>query len=150
MFGMIPFNRRTNEITTRNDQFDFNSFFDDFFSDSFMPAFFTPSHAIRADVRETDKEYIVEADMPGVKKDEIKLDLRDGVLTIGVEHNEQKDEKNDNYIRKERRYGSYCRSFRVDGVDQEKVSAKYNDGVLTVNLPKQEETKPETHRIDIQ
>ncbi len=150
MFGMIPFNRRNNEITTRNDMFDLNNFFDDFFSDSFMPAVFTPTHAIKADVRETDKEYIVEADMPGVKKEDIKLDLRDGVLTIGVEHNEQKDEKRDNYIRKERRYGSYCRSFRVDGIDQEKVSAKYSDGVLTVNLPKQEEAKPESHRIDIQ
>lgn len=150
MFGMIPFNRRNNEITTRNDMFDLNNFFDDFFSDSFMPAVFTPTYAIKADVRETDKEYIVEADMPGVKKEDIKLDLRDGVLTIGVEHNEQKDEKRDNYIRKERRYGSYCRSFRVDGIDQEKVSAKYSDGVLTVNLPKQEEAKPESHRIDIQ
>jgi HSP20 family protein len=150
MFGMIPFNRRNNDLIGRNNPFDLNNFFDDFFSDSFMPAFFAPTYAIKADVRETDKEYIIEADMPGVKKDEIMLDLRDGVLTIGVEHNEQKDERNDNYIRKERRYGSYCRSFRVDGIDQEKVSAKYNDGVLTITLPKQEEARSKSYRINIQ
>ena len=150
MFGLIPFNRRTNDIATRNDPFDLTSVFDDFFNDSFAPAFFTSAQSIRADIRETDKEFVIEADMPGVKKEDIKLDLRDGVLTIGVEHNEQTDEKRENYIRKERRYGSYCRSFRVDGVRQENVSAKYSDGVLTVNLPKTEEEKPKTHRIDIQ
>lgn len=150
MFGLIPFNRKANDISVRNDPFNFVSAFDDFFSDSFMPAFFASSNAIKADVRETDKEYIIEADMPGVKKEDIRLELRDGVLTIGVEHNEQIDEKKENYIRKERRYGSYSRSFRLDGVRQENVTAKYNDGVLTVNLPKTEESKPDSHRIDIQ
>ena len=88
--------------------------------------------------------------MPGVKKEDIRLDLRDGILTVGVEHDENVDEKRDNYIRKERRYGSYSRSFSVDGVNQENVTAKYNDGVLTVNLPKSEEQRPKTHRIAIQ
>lgn len=150
MFGLVPFNRRANDISTRNDPFDFANVFDNFFSDAFTPAFFTAGSSIRADIRETDKEYVIEADMPGVRKEDIKLDLRDGVLTIGVEHKEQVDEKRDNYIRKERRYGSYCRSFSVDGINQEGVTAKYNDGVLTVTLPKAEETKPKTHRIDIQ
>ncbi|MEN6316517.1 MAG: Hsp20/alpha crystallin family protein [Clostridiaceae bacterium] len=150
MFGLVPFNRRTNNIAARNDPFDLTDVFDDFFNDSFMPAFFTSSHPIKADIRETDKELIIEADMPGVKKEDIRLDLRDGVLTIGVEHNEQTNEEKENYIRKERRYGSYSRSFHVDGVNQENVTAKYDDGVLTVNLPKVEEQKPKSHRIDIQ
>jgi HSP20 family protein len=137
-------------LAARSDPFDLTGVFDDFFGDSFMPAFFTSASPIRADVRETDKEYIVEADMPGVKKEDIKLDLRDGVLTIGVEHNEQTEDKRENYIRKERRYGSFCRSFEVEGVKQDAVTAKYNDGVLTVNLPKATEEKPKTHRIDIQ
>lgn len=149
MFGLVPFNRKANEIASR-DPFDFSSVFEDFFNDSFTPAFFTASHSMRADIRETDKEYVIEADMPGVKKDDIKLELRDGVLTIGVEHNEQVDDKRENYIRKERRYGSYSRSFRVEGIKQENVAAKYNDGVLTVTLPKSEEVKPKSHRIDIQ
>jgi len=150
MFGLVPFNRRTNDIATRSDPFELTNIFDDFFNDSFMPAFFTSPNPIKADVRETDKEFVIEADMPGVKKEDIRLDLRDGVLTIGVEHNEQTDEKKENYIRKERRYGSYSRTFHLDGVKQENVTAKYNDGVLTVSLPKVEEQKPKSHRIDIQ
>ncbi len=150
MFGLVPFSRRTNEIATRSDPFDFESIFNDFFSDSFAPAFFRAGHPMRADIRETEKEYVLEADMPGVKKEDIRLDLRDGILTVGVEHNENVDDTRENYIRKERRYGSYSRSFSVDGVKQENITAKYNDGVLTVNLPKTEEQKPKTHRIDIQ
>ena len=150
MFGLVPFNRRTNNMEARNNPFDFVSIFDDFFNDSFTPAFFTSVHPIKADIRETEKEYVIEADMPGVKKEDIKLDLRDGVLTIGVEQNEQSEDKRENYIRKERRYGSYCRTFHVDGIQQENVTAKYNDGVLTVSLPKSEESKPKSHRIDIQ
>lgn len=145
MFGLVPFNsRRANDLTIRNDVFDL---FEDFFNEPF--GFFTTGHPIKADVRETEKEYIVEADMPGVRKEDIRLELNDGLLTIGVEHNEQTDEKRENYIRKERRYGSYCRSFQLDGVKQEDVTAKYNDGVLTVNLPKSEERKSKTHRINI-
>jgi HSP20 family protein len=148
MFGLVPFSKKDG-ISTRNDFLDLNSFFDNFFTDSLTSGFFQASQPIKADIRETDKEYILEADMPGVKKEDIRLELRDGVLTVGVEHNEEADETRENYIRKERRYGSYSRSFQVDGVKQENVTAAYKDGVLTVNLPKTEETKPRTHRIDI-
>ena len=150
MFGLVPFSRRTNGIATRNDFFNLTNVFEDFFNDSFMPTFFTSIHPIKTDVRETDKEFVIEADMPGVKKEDIRLDLRDGVLTISVEHNEQVNEEKDNYVRKERRYGSHSRSFHVDNVRQENITAKYNDGVLTVNLPKSEEIKPKSHRIDVQ
>lgn len=148
MFGLVPFNRR-NGMSVRDDFLDLNSFFDNFFNDSFTTGFFQASHPIKADIRETDKEYIIEADMPGVKKEDIRLELRDGILTVGVERNEVEEEKRESYIRKERRYGSYCRSFQVDGVKQENVTASYKDGVLVVNLPKSEEAKPRTHRIDI-
>jgi HSP20 family protein len=147
MFGLVPFNRR-NGLSARRDLFNLDNFFDNFFSDSFA-GFFTAAHPIKADVKETDKEYIIEADMPGVKKEDIRLELENGVLTLGVEHNEQIDEERENYIRRERRYGSYCRSFRADGVKEDKVSAKYDNGVLTVKLPKAEEAKPKSHRIDI-
>ncbi|NMA32989.1 MAG: Hsp20/alpha crystallin family protein [Clostridiaceae bacterium] len=147
MFGLVPFNRR-NSVSSRKDFFGLDSFFDNFFNDSFA-GFFTAVNPIRADIRETDKEYIIEADLPGVRKEDIRLELADGVLTLGVEHNEQIDEERDNYIRKERRYGSYCRSFRVDGVKEDNVTAKYENGVLTIKLPKTEEAKPKSHRIDI-
>jgi len=147
MFGLVPFNRR-NSLSPRKGPFDLDSFFDNFLNDSFA-GFFTAAHPIRADIKENDKEYVIEADIPGAKKEDIRLELADGVLTLGVEHNEQIDEERENYIRKERRYGSYCRSFRVDGVSEDKVTAKYENGVLTVRLPKTEEAKPKSHRIDI-
>lgn len=149
MFGLVPYRRKANDLAVGKDIFDMENLFEDFWNWPFTTGFFAPPHPIKADIKETDKEYIIEADLPGVKKEDIRLELRDDVLTIGVEHNEQIDEKSENYIRKERRYGSYCRSFSVDGVKRENIKAKYNDGVLTVHLPKAEEQKPKTHRIDI-
>jgi len=148
MFALTPFNRRGSSIARRNDFFDLDNMFEDFFSDAFIPTFFR-ENPIKADIKETDKEYIVEAEIPGVKKEDIKLELRDDVLTIGVERNEQLKEERENYIRKERRYGSYCRSFRLDNIKNEGVTAKYNDGILTVNIPKAEDGKSKHTRIDI-
>jgi HSP20 family protein len=150
MFGLTPYNRRNNELVSRNGMFDFRNVFDDFFSDSFLPGFFSVSNQMKADIRENEKEYVIDAEIPGVKKEDIKLELRDDTLTISVERNEQVNEERENYIRKERRYGSYSRSFYVENVKNEDVSAKYNDGILTVTLPKSKEAKEKHHRIEIQ
>lgn len=150
MFGLVPFNRRMGNLARRGGLSDLPNLFNDFFNEPFATGFFASAHPIKADIRETDKEFVIEADMPGVKKEDIRLELRDGILTVGVEYNEQADDKRDDYIRRERRYGSYCRSFSVDGVKQEDVSARYDNGVLMVTLPKSEEEKPKTHKIDIQ
>jgi HSP20 family protein len=150
MFGLTPYNRKATGIVGKNDIWDLRSVFDDFFSDSFMPTFIKAGNPIRADIRETEKEYIVDAEIPGVKKEDIKLDLRDDILTISVEQNEQVNEERDNYIRKERRYGSFSRSFCVENAKNEAVTAKYNNGILTITLPKQEPGKERKHRIEIQ
>ncbi|MCX7924057.1 MAG: Hsp20/alpha crystallin family protein [Clostridia bacterium] len=150
MFGLTPYNRRNNEAARRNDIWDLRSVFNDFFNDSLFPTAFGTAHPIKADIRETDKEYILDAEIPGVSKEDIKLDLRDNTLTISVEHNEQSSEERDNYIRKERRYGSFSRSFYVENVKHEDVSAKYNNGILTVILPKIEGGKNNARKIDIQ
>lgn len=150
MFGLTPYNKRGNGIARGGDFFDLRNVFDDFFSDSFMPAFFNSANPMRADIRETEKEYVIDAELPGVKKEDIKLELRDDTLTIAIEHNEQVDEERENYIRKERRYGSFARSFYVENVRHEGVEAKYNDGILTVTIPKAEEGKEKHRRIEIQ
>lgn len=148
MFGLTPFNRRNNEIAKRSG--DFMDLFEDFFQDPFMTTPFGGMHPIRADIRETEKEYLIDAEIPGVKKEDIKLDLRDDVLTISVEHNEEVKEERDQFIRRERRHGSYARSFYVDGVKHEGVTAKYNDGVLNIRLLKQEGQGTDRYKIDIQ
>lgn len=149
MFALTPFNRKNDSIARRDDPFGMKSFFDDFFGDAFVPTFFA-EHPMKADIRETEKEYVIEAEIPGVKKEDIKLELRDDVLTLAVEHNEETSEEKDNYIRRERKYGSYSRSFRVGNVRNEGVTAKYNDGILSVTVPKAENEKPYANRIEIQ
>ncbi|MGI6776508.1 MAG: Hsp20/alpha crystallin family protein [Acetivibrionales bacterium] len=148
--GLVPFNRRGADIARRCDPWGFRNMFEDFFSDSFLPTFFSDSYPIRADIRETDKEFIIDAEIPGVKKEDIKLDLRDNVLTIGVEHNEETTEERKDYIRKERRYGAFSRSFNVENINQEDISAKYDNGILTITLPKSDDRKESGKRIDIQ
>lgn len=145
MFGIVPF--RNNRIQQRGSIFDVDTIFNDFFNDSGLG--FAGLNSIKADVKENDKEYIVEAEIPGVKKEDIKLDLRDDRLTISVERSEETKEERSNYIRRERRYGSTSRSFYVENVKQEDVTAKYENGILSIILPKSEEKKS-NNRIEIQ
>ena len=123
--------------------------FDDFFDDSFnmFPVWsgrnpLYGKHAknlMKTDVRETENSYEVDIDLPGFKKDEISLDLKDGYLTIQAAKGLDKDEKDKQgkYIRQERYAGACSRSFYVGDVEPDQVSAKYESGVLRVSLPKQ-------------
>jgi HSP20 family protein len=150
MSGLIPYSKRNNELSGRDGFFNLRSIFDDFFSDSIFPAFMRGEYPINADIRESEKEYVIEAEIPGVKKEDIKLDLRDSTLSISVEHNEETKEERGNYIRRERKSGSFCRSFYVENVSQDGVSAKYVDGILKIVLPKQEPGKMSRRNIEIQ
>lgn len=142
MFGMIPFER--------ND----DNFFDLF--DNFERKFFGNSSAalpdFRTDIRDAGDRFVLEAELPGFSKEDIKLDVKDGILTISAQHSENKDEKDDkgSYIRRERRFGSFTRSFDVTGVDEEHITASYNNGVLELNLPKAVPVVPEAKRIAIE
>ena len=124
--------------------------FDDFFDDSFnmFPVWsgrnpLYGKHAknlMKTDVRETENSYEVDIDLPGFKKDEISLDLKDGYLTIQAAKGLDKDEKDKQgkYIRQERYAGACSRSFYVGDVEAGDVSAKYEDGILKISLPKHE------------
>lgn len=94
---------------------------------------------MKTDVRETDKGYELDVDLPGFKKDEIKVQLKDGYLTLAAAKGLDKDEKDkeDNYIRRERYAGTLSRSFYVgDAVSEEDIHAKYEDGILKLSVPK--------------
>lgn len=149
MYGLVPFRKRTSGLS-RNDDWGFGSFFDEFFNNNeIMPAFFAQGNSLRADIRETDSEFIVEAEMPGVKREDIKLDLDDDVLTLSMERKLENKEEKDNYLRMERRYGSFSRSFRVENIKHEDVKAEYKDGILKVVLPKDEKIKAKKRTIDV-
>ena len=95
-----------------------------------------------ADVIEDDKEYLIKAELPEVKKEDVKVTVENGVLTLSGERKFEKEEKNKKYHRMERAYGSFMRSFTLpDDADPEKVKAEFKDGILTVHLAKSEKAK---------
>lgn len=102
------------------------------------------------DITEDDKEYLVKAEIPDMKKEEIKLNVHDDVLTISGERKYEKEEKGKKYHRIERAYGSFVRSFTLpEDADGTKISAEYKDGVLKVHLPKSEKAKPKAIDVKI-
>ncbi len=103
------------------------------------------------DVVENDNEYLIKAEIPGVKKEDLNVSVQDGMLTINAESRYEDEQKKDGrLIRQERRYGKYVRSMRLGkDVDSSRVKAEYRDGILELKLPKVEEVKPKKIAIDI-
>ncbi len=102
------------------------------------------------DIVENKDEIVVKAELPGMKKDDIHISYKDGVLTLEGERKKEKEEKDVNYHRVERVYGKFCRSFQLPTVIQEdKINAEYKDGILTIHLPKAEEAKPKEIEIKV-
>jgi HSP20 family protein len=104
----------------------------------------------RVDISEDDKEYLIKADLPEVKKEDVKLTVQDDVMSISGERKYEKEEKGKKYHRVERAYGSFMRSFTLpEDADGSKVSAEYKEGVLKVHLPKSEKAKPKSIEVKI-
>jgi len=102
------------------------------------------------DISETDDAYLIRAEIPGVKKEEAKVTLQDGMLTIQGERKQEKEEKNKRFHRIERAYGSFVRSFRVpDNVDETSVTAEFKDGLLNVTLPKSKKAESKSVNVNI-
>jgi HSP20 family protein len=102
------------------------------------------------DITEDEKEYVIKADLPEIKKEDVKISVQDGVLVISGERKYEKEEKGKKYHRVERSYGSFERSFTVPAdAEEENVSAQFKDGVLTVHLPKGETAKPKRLEIKV-
>jgi HSP20 family protein len=102
------------------------------------------------DIQETDQEYVVKADLPDIKKDDVKVELNDGVLTVKGERKQEKEEKGKRFHRTERTYGEFMRRFVLPTeVDAPKVAADFKDGVLTVHLPKNAAAKPKAVEIKV-
>jgi HSP20 family protein len=106
----------------------------------------TPS----VDVAETDKAFEISAELPGMAEDNIDVSLADGVLTLRGEKKEEKEQKEKGYYLSERRFGSFQRSFRLpEGVDEDRIEAKFDKGVLKITLPKMPEAAKQAKKIAI-
>jgi HSP20 family protein len=100
------------------------------------------------DIYETEKEYLIKLDLPEVTKEEVKVYVEDGVLTIQGERRKEKEEKGKKFHRVERSYGTFLRTFTVPpDADETKIDAEFKEGLLKVHLPKSEKAKPKT--IDV-
>jgi HSP20 family protein len=102
------------------------------------------------DITEDEKEWVVKADLPEVKKEDVNVTVENGVLTITGERKFEKEEKDKKYHRIERSYGNFLRSFTLpDAADSSKVTAEFKDGVLKVHLPKGEKAKPKAVEVKV-
>ena len=113
----------------------------------FLPALsarLTPS----VDIYQDQDKLTVKATLPGLKSEDVSIDISDGVLTIKGEAKSEEEVKEEDYLYKERRYGSFCRGFNLpSGIQPDKADATMEDGILTLNIPKAEEAKPRTIKI---
>lgn len=112
----------------------------------------TNLNAFRTDITEKDGVYTLTAELPGFKKEDISIDIDKDCLTIAAERKDESEDedKERNYVRRERFYGSYSRSFNVKGIDTEAINASYADGILTLTMPSKAPETPPTRRLEIQ
>lgn len=129
----------------------------DFFGDMFRDPFFSDheSKIMRTDIKEKRNKYLIDIDLPGYEKENIKIEVEDGYLTVyaSIDSNKEEKEEDGKYVRKERYFGSCSRSFYVgDEVKSEDIKASFKNGTLKIEVPKKEEKKelPEKKYIEIE
>ena len=118
------------------------------FENDFFKSFGNITHC-RTDIKDLGDRFMLECEMPGFNKEDIKIDINNGNLTLSAVRKNENNESNDEYIRRERIYGSYCRSFNISGIDENSITAEYTNGILSLTLPKKQIQQPEVKRIEI-
>ena len=144
MYSLIP--KRRN-IVRRGRDYDVFDMMDDFFNQSMFSR--SVPERMKTDIKQTENEYVIEAELPGFDKKDIKLELKNNYLTIQAGKDEEKEEEKNGYLRRERRSGQVCRSFYVEGINQEEIDAKYENGILSVKLPKKQKEEEVLNTIEI-
>lgn len=144
MFELMPFRTRPSRLA-RSAFGDMSDFLDNFFQPFGAPF---GGNFMRSDIKDKGGEYQIEVELPGVKKEDIGVELDRGFLTVSVNTKEEKKEEKENYIVQERRTGACQRSFRLnDSVKKSDIKAEYKDGILVLTVPKTKEEKKEDTRI---
>lgn len=139
MFDLMPFEQKSRNLA---------DYFDNL-EKSFFGGLSTGVGQIRTDILDKGDKYLLRAELPGFEKNDIKIDLNGDMLTISAEHNQESVDEKDDYVRRERRYGSFTRSFDVTGIQTDKIDASYNNGVLELALPKVTQTRPGSRAIQV-
>lgn len=145
MFELIPFDRTIRRMATFDPFREMDNLERSFFGEGNVVS------AFRTDVSDTGDAFKLEAELPGFSKYDLKIDIENDCLTISAERklDTTDEDKKTNFIKRERFYGSYSRSFDVTGIDVDGIDASYTDGVLTLTLPKKKEVVPASRRLEI-
>jgi len=150
MTKLIPFNRKgTNLPQSINGFENFYNMLDDFFSDGLMPSRNLSRDTFKIDIEDRENEYLIEAELPGIKKEEVDLNIAEENLCITINRTEEVNKDGKNYIHRERRASSMSRRIHLAGANLEEIKAKLEDGILTVTVPKEVKTNT-TRKIDIE
>lgn len=150
MFRLTPYNTRGQVIRRNDDLTDLYSLFDDVWNND--PVFKNTSignGSFKVDIQDKETSFVLEAELPGVSKEDVSVDYKDGLLTIKVEKAEAKEEEKNNYIYKERRQNSLQRVFKMKGIQRDALTAKLENGILTVEAPKLDEVV-NNYKVEIQ
>ncbi|MBT8273809.1 MAG: Hsp20/alpha crystallin family protein [Bacteroidia bacterium] len=142
----VPKNRGLTNTSSRLSFPDWSNWLDDFFNRDLSPVFtsnFNMGMTLpKVNIKETADNFVVEMAVPGLKKSDFNIDLDNQVLSISTELKEEHEQKEENYTRREYGYSSFKRTFTLpESVNDEKINASYNDGILSILLPKKEEAK---------
>lgn len=143
MFSLVPMRRRNREFVEGFGRDldrigrDFNRFFDSF------------DNAMATDIVEKGDQYELTCELPGLEKEDIKISIDDNIMTIAVDRRMEREEKSESYVLQERRAYKYNRSFDIRGIDKDKISGSYKDGLLTLNLPKTKDEDEGQQYVDI-
>ncbi len=145
MFTMVPYRRYLQRPSSPFEAMLKDPFFRPFFngSDRMLESSF------RVDIRETESAYTIEAEMPGLNEEQIKLEVDNDVLTISADYESENNQEENGMTYSERRSGHMERSFNLDGIEQNDISANYKNGLLYVNLPKAKAEEKTVRRIPI-
>ena len=147
MFDIVPFNKSNNLLAKNGDYF--NQLFGNFFNDDFLAPSNSQDSAFKVDLKENENEYIIEADLPGVKKEAINIEYNKNYITISTKIDHSREEKKDTYVRRERHFGEFNRSLYVDNINSDKIDASFSNGVLNIKLPKLTKDVNNKKKIDI-
>lgn len=144
MFDLVPFRRRKRgELTDGEDSF--NSLFSDFFND-FMDM---SGFSFKADIKEEEDKYWIEAELPGLKKKDINIEIDDDRLKISASREDVVEKEKQNYIYRERSTGKFQRSFYLENIKEDEIQAEYDNGILKIKLPKEKPGMKKRRVIDI-
>ena len=140
MFELIPFGRRERNLFNELDRIE-RGFFGDFNNQ--------PLHPVRTDIIENENSFVLKAELPGFNKDDINIEIKNGILSISAEHSSENEKSENNYVRRERHFGSFTRSFDISNIKEDEITAEYKNGVLEIGMPKRTPEAPKAKKINI-